>query len=229
MDENMNVNKNENTNGSENVNMNSNNNETSYSGEYSQAGGSYNAAPVTRVSYAFMPNSLLNFLVSFMPGAGQMYQGLMQRGVVLMFFFAVGIATSAFFANLNIWGIRSLFLAMSITCTIIVYLYSFFDSMRTCRLLRSGVQIDDALSNLNSKIELPQIDFKERGKTLAGAILVVIGGLGIVSFVLSNIVPYWIVDAYVRPAMEALIPAALFIVGVALLIKGKKQKSKSAD
>lgn len=191
--------------------------------------GSYNAAPANRNNSAYMPNSLLNFLVSFVPGAGQMYQGLMQRGVVLMLFFAVGIATSAFFSSLNIWGIRSLFISMSVTCTIIVYLYSFFDSMRTCRLIRSGAQIDDALSNLNSKIELPQVDFKERGKTLAGAVLVVIGGLGIVSFVLSNMVPYWIVDTYVRPAMEALIPAALFIVGVALLVKGRKQKNKSGD
>lgn len=171
----------------------------------------------------YMPNKTLNFFISFVPGAGQMYQGLLQRGAILMAIFSGCIALTAFFGSLRLWGVQAILIGLSVTGIVITYFYSFFDSMRTCRLIRCGVWMSDKQGALDAALALPQFDLARKGRTAAGVILIVIGAFGAASFALNNFIPREILDAYLRPLLEAVVPLAFLIVGLVLLIKGRRR------
>ena len=61
-----------------------------------------------------MKNGILTFLFAFCPGAGQMYQGYMKRGLSLITMFCVAFGASTL--------LEVLYVAMPI-----VWMYSFFD------------------------------------------------------------------------------------------------------
>ncbi len=172
---------------------------------------------------AYMPNRGLNFLMSLIPGAGHMYQGLMRRGVLLMALFAGAITLAAVFSELNIYGVGGILVGASITAIVVVYFFSFFDSMRTCRLIRSGVYLGNTEQDL--LMELPSVKFAQggRGRTIAGVACVVIGALGICGYLINEFVPHEWIHYYVRPALNVLVPLAFLAAGVVLLAKGKKK------
>lgn len=74
----------------------------------------------------------LNFIFSFLPGAGHMYQGMMRKGTALMLaFFGIIAAGSLLY-------IDPIYFLLPV-----VWCYSFFDSMNTIRLLHAQrLQLD---------------------------------------------------------------------------------------
>ena len=104
-------------------------------------------------------NGFLTFCFAFIPGAGQMYQGYMKRGLSLISIFCVGIMISAIFSYATV-------------LLPIVWMYSFFDTFN----LRSApypVETDQYL--------IP-VEWLEKGKafvkkrpTVVGAILILLG------------------------------------------------------
>ena len=64
-----------------------------------------------------MKNGILTFIFAFCPGAGQMYQGYMKRGLSLITMFCLFIMA----------GMMTGLDALVFGC-IIVYMYSFFDT-----------------------------------------------------------------------------------------------------
>lgn len=95
-----------------------------------------------------MKNGILTFLFAFCPGAGQMYQGYMKRGLSLitMFFVAFGAGTL----------LEVLYVAMSI-----VWMYSFFDTFNLrAQIIADTAPEDDYL-----------VHFDPRDKRLARALL----------------------------------------------------------
>lgn len=95
-----------------------------------------------------MKNGILTFLFAFCPGAGQMYQGYMKRGLSLITMFCVAFGASTL--------LEVLYVAMPI-----VWMYSFFDTFNLrAQIIADTAPEDDYL-----------IHFDPRDKRLARALL----------------------------------------------------------
>ena len=80
-----------------------------------------------------MKNGILTFIFAFCPGAGQMYQGYMKRGLSLITMFCLFVVI----------GVSTL-QVLTIGCAI-VWMYSFFDTYDLIRHLAAGEPKDDNL------------------------------------------------------------------------------------
>ena len=89
-----------------------------------------------------MKNGFLTFCFAFMPGAGQMYQGYMKRGLSLVSLFFGGCAL--------VWLAEPLMLLLPI-----VWMYSFFDTfnLRAQRAAGTAPE-DDYLIHLGRDVSL---------------------------------------------------------------------------
>ena len=95
-----------------------------------------------------MKNGILTFLFAFCPGAGQMYQGYMKRGLSLVTMFCVAFGAGTL--------LEVLYVAMPI-----VWMYSFFDTFNLrAQILADTAPEDDYL-----------IHFDPRDRRLARALL----------------------------------------------------------
>ena len=84
-----------------------------------------------------MKNGILTFLFAFCPGAGQMYQGYMKRGLSLITMFCVAFGASTL--------LEVLYVAMPI-----VWMYSFFDTFNLRAQIGAGTAPqDDYLVHIN--------------------------------------------------------------------------------
>ena len=85
-----------------------------------------------------MKNGILTFLFAFCPGAGQMYQGYMKRGLSLITMFCVAFGASTL--------LEVLYVAMPI-----VWMYSFFDTFNL-----PGAAVGNAQGSLLPGDESPE-------------------------------------------------------------------------
>ena len=87
-----------------------------------------------------MKNGILTFIFAFCPGAGQMYQGYMKRGLSLITMFCLFIVI----------GVSTLEV-LTIGC-VIVWMYSFFDTFNLRAQIGAGTAPeDDYLVHINWK------------------------------------------------------------------------------
>lgn len=178
-------------------------------------------------------NGFLNFLFSLCPGAGQMYQGYMKRGLSLIVAFVVPIMVGA-----------SL-LPVLMTFSAVVYMYSFFDSINLRAQireyeagLRSELPEDDFLVHLN----LAQGDLQKllSGKThLIGWGLVILGVSGLYTTLVNPLLRDLVSllgDSYLARLLRDILYAVpqiavgvIFVMVGFWLIKGGKKKSAEDD
>ena len=86
-----------------------------------------------------LKNGLLTLLFAFIPGAGQMYQGYMKRGLSLMLMCCVIGVLAMLFAPI------ALFLML-------VFMYSFFDTLNLrAQIALGNAPADDYLVHLDPK------------------------------------------------------------------------------
>lgn len=111
-----------------------------------------------------MKNGILTFLFAFCPGAGQMYQGYMKRGLSLITMFCVAFGAG------TLLGV--LYVAMPI-----VWMYSFFDTFNLRAQIGAGTAPqDDYLVHINwhdQRMEQFMLDSHK----LLGWGLIALGGL----------------------------------------------------
>ncbi|MFZ5968632.1 MAG: B-box zinc finger protein [Bacillota bacterium] len=153
-----------------------------------------------------------SFIFSLIPGCGQMYMGLMNRGLQLL---------SAFILIILLGTMTE---EIIIPISLIVWFYSFFDSLNTRKLLVRGQQVEDKIVyNVNlSKINTRYIAIG----------LIVIAGFSLLKNlfyaaesllrqVLGRQFPlFWLHDI-----QRNLVPVALIILGIYLLRKSKNKEA----
>ena len=109
-------------------------------------------------------NGILTFLFAFVPGAGQMYQGYMKRGLSLITLFFLCI-------------MAGMLLEPLVLTALIVWMYSFFDTFNLrAQFIAGTAPADDYLVHFNTKDARLTLFFRDSHK-LVGWALIALGGL----------------------------------------------------
>lgn len=119
-------------------------------------------------------NGFLTFCFSFIPGAGQMYQGYMKRGLSIMIIFAIFM------------GISIIISAPIFTIPLpIIFAYSFFDTFNVRSKINAGIEYKDEYI-WNNFLDSNILDsFKEKkGNNIIAGILILFG----IYILLNNVV-----------------------------------------
>ena len=175
-----------------------------------------------------MKNGILTFLCAFVPGAGQMYQGYMKRGLSLITMFCLFIAFGAIGLD-----------ALVVGC-MIVWMYSFFDTFNLRAQLTAGTAPeDDYLVHFNWKDQRMQ-QFMMDSHKLVGWGLIALGALvayqNIIMQVLGDVMWRWgqnnpffrAIYLMLDELPQIVACVALIVCGVWLVRGPKTQKTKKS-
>ena len=163
-------------------------------------------------------NLFLTFCFSFIPGAGQMYQGYMKRGLSLMTAFAVVVAFCAI--------ISSPIFAMPLP---IIFAYSFFDTYQLRQKIIDNKNQEDEYIWKDSNIDkILDIGNKHKSNKFLGIVLIVIGLYLFLNSVLLPIaykydleILYTIFSLVLRYIPSVLIASLSIYTGIKLMSKNK--------
>ena len=173
-------------------------------------------------------NGILTLLFAFVPGAGQMYQGYMKRGLSLITLFCVGIMAGV------------LLLEPLAIPALIVWMYSFFDTFNLrAQIIAENAPADDYLVHINWKDKRMQ-DFMMDSHKLLGWGLIALGAMvayqNIIMRVLGDVMWRWgqnnpffrAVYLVLDELPQIVACVALVICGIWLVRgpKGKKNRKK---
>lgn len=168
-------------------------------------------------------NGILTFLFAFVPGAGQMYQGYMKRGLSLITLFFLCIMAGM------------LLLEPLVLTALIVWMYSFFDTFNLrAQIIAENAPADDYLVHINWKDKRMQ-DFMMDSHKLLGWGLIALGAMvayqNIIMRVLGDVMWRWgqnnpffrAVYLMLEQLPQIVVCVALIICGV-WLVRGPKGK-----
>ena len=173
----------------------------------------------------------LTFLFAFVPGAGQMYQGYMKRGLSLITLFFLCIMAGM------------LLLEQLVLTALIVWMYSFFDTFNLrAQFIAGTAPADDYLVHFNTKDARLTLFFRDSHK-LVGWALIALGAMvayqNIIMRVLGDVMWRWgqnnpffrAVYLMLDELPEVVVCVALIVCGVWLVRgpKGKKVHRKKAE
>lgn len=175
-------------------------------------------------------NGILTFLFAFVPGAGQMYQGYMKRGLSLITLFFLCI-------------MAGMLLEPLVLTALIVWMYSFFDTFNLrAQFIAGTAPADDYLVHFNTKDARLTLFFRDSHK-LVGWALIALGAMvayqNIIMRVLGDVMWRWgqnspffrAVYLMLDELPEVVVCVALIVCGVWLVRgpKGKKVHCKKAE
>lgn len=162
-------------------------------------------------------NSFWAFIFSLIPGAGQMYLGLMKRGLQIMLIFSIPIILSSMLYSVD---------AIFVLFNLIIWFYSFFDCQHIKKAISQGEEIEDKLIyDVNISDMTKNLNYKH-----VGIGFIVIGGLALLNNGFYRLTDYintnYSHDVYqvFRFIRQSSFPVLLIIVGVFLLKKSRVQK-----
>lgn len=175
-------------------------------------------------------NGILTLLFACIPGAGQMYQGYMKRGLSLITLFFLCI-------------MAGMLLEPLVLTALIVWMYSFFDTFNLrAQFIAGTAPADDYLVHFNTKDARLTLFFRDSHK-LVGWALIALGAMvayqNIIMRVLGDVMWRWGQNNPVFRAFylmldelpEVVVCVALIVCGVWLVRgpKGKKVHCKKAE
>lgn len=173
-------------------------------------------------------NRLFTFLFAFMPGAGQMYLGMMKKGIILMSSFLVFFAIASYFG-----------FYFTICILPVIWFYAFFDTMNMRHLgYETRIQMDEdffesTIRFLDNLSDGNAYNLLNKRHVVLGVICVIIGSYTLIERVLFRVInsafdlPYWINSLFYSIPT---IVVAFFIIGFGLyLVKGDKKETKRED
>ena len=176
-------------------------------------------------------NGILTFLFAYVPGAGQMYQGYMKRGLSLITLFFLCIMAGM------------LLLEQLVLTALIVWMYSFFDTFNLrAQFIAGTAPADDYLVHFNTKDARLTLFFRDSHK-LVGWALIALGAMvayqNIIMRVLGDVMWRWgqnnpffrAIYLMLDSLPQIVVCVALVICGVWLVRgpKGKKQKHDAPE
>ena len=177
-----------------------------------------------------LKNGFLTFCCAFIPGAGQMYQGYMKRGLSL-------ILTACLI------GMVSSLLNPVMLLLVVVWMYSFFDTFNLrAQFIAGTAPADDYLVHFNTKDARLTLFFRDSHK-LVGWALIALGAMvayqNIIMRVLGDVMWRWgqnnpffrAVYLMLDELPEVVVCVALIVCGLWLVRgpKGKKVHRKKAE
>lgn len=154
-------------------------------------------------------SAFLTFCFSFIPGAGQMYQGYMKKGMSLLTLLAISIAIAAL-TNINIFIIP----------IPLIFAYSFFDTYNLRNKVGTEEQEEDKLVWENEELisTFGRIKITKKNSFI-GICLILVGAYILLNSVFINIaIQYdiefleeilWVIRRYLAPTIIAAISIAL--------------------
>lgn len=175
-------------------------------------------------------NGILTLLFDCIPGAGQMYQGYMKRGLSLITLFFLCI-------------MAGMLLEPLVLTALIVWMYSFFDTFNLrAQFIAGTAPADDYLVHFNTKDARLTLFFRDSHK-LVGWALIALGAMvayqNIIMRVLGDVMWRWgqnspffrAVYLMLDELPEVVVCVALIVCGVWLVRgpKGKKVHRKKAE
>ena len=175
-------------------------------------------------------NGILTLLFACIPGAGQMYQGYMKRGLSLITLFFLCI-------------MAGMLLEPLVLTALIVWMYSFFDTFNLrVQFIAGTAPADDYLVHFNTKDARLTLFFRDSHK-LVGWALIALGAMvayqNIIMRVLGDVMWRWgqnnpffrAVYLMLDELPEVVVCVALIVCGVWLVRgpKGKKVYRKKAE
>lgn len=175
-------------------------------------------------------NGILTFLFAFVPGAGQMYQGYMKRGLSLITLLFLCI-------------MAGMLLEPLVLTALIVWMYSFFDTFNLrAQFIAGTAPADDYLVHFNTKDARLTLFFRDSHK-LVGWALIALGAMvayqNIIMRVLGDVMWRWGQNNPVFRAFYLMLDelpqivtcVALIVCGLWLVRgpKGKKVHRKKAE
>lgn len=175
-------------------------------------------------------NGILTFLFAFVPGADQMYQGYMKRGLSLITLFFLCI-------------MAGMLLEPLVLTALIVWMYSFFDAFNLrAQFIAGTAPADDYLVHFNTKDARLTLFFRDSHK-LVGWALIALGAMvayqNIIMRVLGDVMWRWgqnspffrAVYLMLDELPEVVVCVALIVCGVWLVRgpKGKKVHRKKVE
>ena len=116
-------------------------------------------------------NGILTLLFAFIPGAGQMYQGYMKRGLSLILMCCAIAVVASLFSPV-------MFLIL------VIWMYSFFDTYDLIRHLAAGEPKEDSLLLLGKWKDCKEL-IPQHNKLLGWG-LIIVGGWAMYDTVISN-------------------------------------------
>ena len=162
-------------------------------------------------------NSFLTFLAAFIPGAGQMYLGMMKRGVILMALFAFFVFLSATF--LSIFAIA----------LPVIWCYAFFDTINAKNCTPEELhQLNEQFSfGISSGRKDSIAKLLQKRHLLIGSGLIILGVYAIFENLLRPILTEFLDIRWVNHLFydlpTLLVSVAIIALGV-YLVRGKKEK-----
>lgn len=169
-------------------------------------------------------NGILTFLFASVPGAGQMYQGYMKRGLSLITLFFLCI-------------MAGMLLEPLVLTALIVWMYSFFDTFNLrAQFIAGTAPADDYLVHFNTKDARLTLFFRDSHK-LVGWALIAFGALiayeNIIMNLLNDVLWRWGRDSVVFRAFylvmdrlpDVVLCVALILCG-AWLVRGPQKAGK---
>lgn len=169
-------------------------------------------------------NGILTFLFAFVPGAGQMYQGYMKRGLSLITLLFLCI-------------MAGMLLEPLVLTALIVWMYSFFDTFNLrAQFIAGTAPADDYLVHFNTKDARLTLFFRDSHK-LVGWALIAFGALiayeNIIMNLLNDVLWRWGRDSVVFRAFylvmdqlpDVMLCVALILCG-AWLVRGPQKAGK---
>lgn len=147
-------------------------------------------------------NIFLTFCFSFVPGAGQMYQGYMKRGLSILILFS---AFAAIFGTISI--------PLFIIPLPVIYIYSFFDTFYIRNSFSKEEKIEDKFIWDTMDIESLKKTFKiSSNKKIIGIVLIFVG----LYIIISNILPQLFYDLDLKIFSNILYTLSSYITPVAI-------------
>lgn len=171
-------------------------------------------------------NGILTLLFAFIPGAGQMYQGYMKRGLSLVLMAAA-------------IGMAAMLIPPVVFTLLVVFMYSFFDTFNLrAQIGLDAAPADDYLVHFDTRDRRLEQLMAERHKLL-GWLLIAFGGMvayqNIIMNTLGDLLWRWGKESPIFRALylvmdqlpEVLVCVVLIVCGI-WLVKGPRTAKKSA-